>query len=215
MTQRFLLILFLISTLAAKADYRMLSLHEMILEADKIVYGAITEVDSLSFTLNIEGNFTGSEKVLKIQKHQNWTCAWRWASYEVGQRLLLFLTERDGKLHQMGPGNESELPLSGDYAFIQRFAIGALPFDKDLKAETKRYIKPTKHNLCGKDFYGCKIELSKLIDAITTLRVCYEMRLEEDSKSKSYVLICDNQELKHNCQRNEIINWAVKRIEEK
>ncbi len=211
-----LLILFLILTSwTARADYDVYQLYEMILGADKIVSGEIVQTDSLTFTLRVDKDFTGNEKVIKIHKHENWPCAWRWAQYEVGQRLLLFLAEINGELYQMGPGNESELPLLDNHVFVHSISFNKLPYKLDSIGKTKKIIFPERHNLYGKDFYGCRIEMEKLAYAITSLRECYSILPTKYGRIETVELVCDNQEINQKARNNEIINWAVEVLRQK
>ena len=117
------LLIFLSITLNVKASLNPTKLEDLILNANKIVYGEISALDSLTYTLKIERNFTGNETELIIQKFKNWPCAERWTDYQIGQRLFVFLTYFDKKLCPFGGANEGELPIQCDSIFINGLAL--------------------------------------------------------------------------------------------
>jgi len=77
------------------ADYSPKELYEMVIKADKIVYGEVISFDSNYYFLKISGSLTNDTGIIKVRRFENWTCAHRWANYEVCQKLLLFLVFRN------------------------------------------------------------------------------------------------------------------------
>ena len=61
-----------------------------------------------------------------VQKFHDWTCAWRWAPYKTGQRVLAFIKKQDGKLELIGAGAESESHVVGDDVYCPFGADPAL-----------------------------------------------------------------------------------------
>lgn len=109
--------------LSSQAEYRPLELYEMIIKAEKIVYGTVVELDHKYFTLKIEGSLTFDSGTLKITRFHEWPCAARWTQYEVGQRLFLFLTTLNGELVSMSGGNEGEHPIVNKAVYVHGLSI--------------------------------------------------------------------------------------------
>lgn len=94
------------------AEYRSPTLCQMILYADKIIYGKIEELDSTYFYVR---SFEKKDSSLvKIRRFINWTCAHRHAPYKKGQISYLFLEKRNTDLYIMSPGGEGEFIVAGD-----------------------------------------------------------------------------------------------------
>jgi len=82
------------SPITASADYVRTSFADLAGTSAAIVVGTIAEVDEDTFLLSVEDVLAGPTKKgekLKVRRFQDWVCAWRWADYEVGQKLLVFL----------------------------------------------------------------------------------------------------------------------------
>jgi len=108
--------LVLASVLLAPAapDYVRLELHELVAGAQRIVCGSITAVQDKTFDLAVERDLAGQgAPTLHLERFFDWTCAARWAHYEVGQRVVLFL---DGG-RAMGAGDEGDWPVVDGAAF--------------------------------------------------------------------------------------------------
>ncbi len=208
-------IVLMICSLSAKADYDSFQLYEMILSADKIVYGEIIGEDSVTFTLRVDKNLTGEEKLLKINKHQNWTCAWRWTQYEVGQNVLLFLKEQNGALSQMGPGNESELPIQENDIFLNTFALSSFPKFQDSLSDTIRHIMPQKHIVYDATYQGFKFQKSKFVEAIVIIRKCYEVKSWHKNRITSVKRVCEESHLDmaHQSQNNPILRLMINELD--
>ena len=89
-----LIIICTIVTVSFKVDYEAIQLWEMALSADKIVYGEITELRENDYTLKIIASPTNDVGTIKIIRFKSWICATRWAKYERGQRIIVFLEKR-------------------------------------------------------------------------------------------------------------------------
>jgi hypothetical protein len=98
------------------AEYRPPTLCQMILYADKIIYGKIEELDSIYFYVRSFEKKDSS--LIKIRRFVNWTCAYRDADYEKGQISYLFLEKRDADLYIMSPGGEGEFIVARDTVSI-------------------------------------------------------------------------------------------------
>ncbi len=116
----------------AEGKFAPLSLSNLCGSADLIVIGTINDVRVETFVVDVEQTVAGSSGSvpLEVRKFANWTCARRWASYEVGQRVLLFLTRgAPGNPHAwriMGAGGEGEMLVEADIVHPRVRASGAL-----------------------------------------------------------------------------------------
>lgn len=113
MKSKLILLFLTLSSITTKADYDPMKLYEMILRADKIVYGEITAIDSMTYTLKIEGNLYDKAETIKVLRFKDWPCAWRWTKYAIGQKLFLLLSKYNGdqkrfknQYFSMSAGNE-------------------------------------------------------------------------------------------------------------
>lgn len=141
----------------ALADFIPMQLFDLVATADIIATGEIVEVRKETFVLKVNEVFAGKpgEKI-EIVKFADWPCAWRWAPYEVGQEVLVFVESRDGKLRFMGAGGECECPIVDDEVYC--------PFP----CELKRWGKIGKHQLP-------KASLEDLSAALTDYRKCFRL----------------------------------------
>ena len=141
-------------------DYDTTELDQLIENAHLIVHGEIIAVDSEFVDVKIHEivKATFAEQRIRITKFENWTCAWRWSEYTLGQTVLFFLnkSELTGQWHPMGAGNEGEMPIEGGRVFYKSF--GSKPFCEN-----------EKHELRDGDIYGCDFDLQQAIEGIPTL----------------------------------------------
>lgn len=212
-----LTIIFLFLVVAnAKADYRALSLYEMIIRAESIVYGEITALDSTTFTFKIEQNLTGEESELKIQRFHDWPCAHRWTEYEVGQKLFLLLTTYEGKIHTMSAGNEGELPIYNDSVFIKSLSLSLPPPPKpDGKAadfSKNNFFESQKHEIYGKSFFGYKTDLNMFIETVLQIRNCFEVEYNDYNAIDKAIITCDEDDLKKELATNKILGWTYNKL---
>jgi hypothetical protein len=141
-----LLLLTLLPVRQAEADYAPLLTTEMIGLADLIVLGTIQRVDVDVFVLRVERQLYGPKAEpgpLVVRRFRNWTCASRWAPYEVGQRLILFLGSGSGtdqRWRILGAGDEGEMLVEGDSVYYQLWP------DRRQRRHT--------HSVRGGQFYG-------------------------------------------------------------
>lgn len=105
---------------AAEGKFAPLSLSSLCGGADLIIIGSITEVRAETFRVDVVQTITGSldSAPLEVCKFVDWTCARRWAPYEIGQRVLLFLTrgapDKPNAWQIMGAGGEGEMLVEND-----------------------------------------------------------------------------------------------------
>ncbi len=111
---RFVTILFLFFSSICQAKYSPLMLSQLIDDAKLIGNVEIIKIDEKQIIVKFSEFFKGSSKnkILKINKFENWTCATRWAAYKVGQKELIFVKYSENKeLVILGSGNEGEMPI--------------------------------------------------------------------------------------------------------
>ena len=74
-------------------DYDTTELDLLIENAHLIVHGEIIAVDSEFVDVKVHeiAKGTFAEQRIRITKFENWTCAWRWSEYTLGQTVLFFL----------------------------------------------------------------------------------------------------------------------------
>jgi hypothetical protein len=116
-----LLIILLILNNFAKADYGNCSLPELICKSDYGAIGTIVKLDNNYFYLKVEKFILNKIEIdtIPIVKFQDWSCAWRYDKYQIGQRELVFFRKSnyvidDYEYLGYGGGDEFELPIFGD-----------------------------------------------------------------------------------------------------
>tara|TARA_R110002096_G_scaffold135456_2_gene287415 strand:- start:358622 stop:359284 length:663 start_codon:yes stop_codon:yes gene_type:complete len=209
---------------AVKADYTPMKLYKMILGADKIVYGEIIEIDSLTYKLKIEGDLTGEDKIIKVFKFTDWPCAWRWTDYEIGQKQFLFLKKYKGeiekhkiKYYAMSAGNEGELPVLDNFVFINGKSLKSLPANypdsiKQLYAKEGRRLISNNHSIYSSEFFGHKVAVKEFIVTCKTIRRCFQIELGKFHIIEKVTIKCDAEELKKMCCTDQILNWTFKEL---
>jgi hypothetical protein len=202
-------------------------LYEMILGADKIVYGEISEMDSLTYTLRIEGNLTGKEKTIEVLKFQDWPCAWRWKEYKTGQKLFLFLKKYDGQLekyknqyYSMSAGNEGELPISDNFVLINGLSLPYTPayFPDSLKqiyAKERGLLISNNYSIYGSKYFGHKVKLRDFIETTNTIKSCFQIEYGEYDRIEKVTISCDSLELKQKCVTDQVLNWTFQELNKK
>lgn len=115
---------------AVRADYMPMSLLMLVGTAEQIVVGRITVVEQVFVSVRIEDTVVGTVNagdVIRVRRFNDWACAWRWAPYEVDQRVLLFLDHDQGDptaFRILGAGCEGESRVVDDRV-EPNFGIGS------------------------------------------------------------------------------------------
>jgi hypothetical protein len=139
------------------ADYVSRQLFDLVGSADVIASGEIIEVRDNTFVLKTDEVLIGKRREnIEIVRFRDWPCAWRWESYKVGQKVLVFAKERDGELHLPGAGGEAESPIVEGHVYCQ-FPCGLEPIEKHGKREAS------------------KIPYADIREAIIGYRSCYQL----------------------------------------
>ena len=196
-----------------------LSLYEMMLGAEKIVYGEITRLDSETFTFKIERSLIGKESELIIQRFQNWPCAHRWTDYKIGQRLFLFLRTYEGMLYSMSGGNEGELPIENDSVYINGLSLDPPPPPRPdgtlSEYSNTDFIDLQKHEVKGMSYFGHKTDLISFIETVLQIRNCFEIEYGKYKSIQKATILCDENELQKNIESNKILNWVYRKLKNK
>jgi hypothetical protein len=141
------------------AEYRRLQLFELVCCADLVVAGKIVDVSAPEaegseaaklppkFVFEVEQTIAGKVpgKTIEVRCFRDWTCAARWARYEKGQRVVLFLSlPRQGStLHSiLGAGDDGEMPLLEGTVYPYGLGVrGPTPPAEELEAGRARAWK--------------------------------------------------------------------------
>jgi hypothetical protein len=125
----------------AAVRYTRYKLFELIASADVVVAGRISALHrrtefgpgfALSYTpatidVAVEDKIWGEPSdLIRVRCFQNWTCAARWTSYAVGQRVVLFLSRPDQGSQTydiLGAGGEGEMPLIDKTICVRGYSV--------------------------------------------------------------------------------------------
>ena len=213
------IVILLFSGVGLKADYRPLRLYEMILGAEKIVYGEIIQLDSLTFTIKVERNLTGDEPQLVIQRFENWPCAHRWSEYKVGQQLFLFLKNYNGHLNSMSSGNEGELPIQNGSVYINNLSLDIKPPPNPNRQSNhiseQDFINSKKHRVFDSDYFGHKTSVDDFASTVIRIRNCFEIKYGEYNLIEQAIIKCDEKQLEQDIDTDRILNWTFKKLKKK
>ncbi len=200
---------------SAKAKYRPVELYEMIIKAEKIVYGTISELDSTSLTLKIDGSLTNDSGILKVERFEDWTCASRWTQYKVGQRVFMFLSTWKGKLITMSAGNEGELPIVDKSVFIHGFTIPIPPPPPTKGVELSNdflYFNVGHHDVYGDKYYGIECELKEFIRNVSFIRKCFDFEYGLYRTHTNWKIKCESKEIEQMSIQSKIIKWVYEKL---
>lgn len=191
----FISLILLFLSLSVKADYRPLALHEMIIKADKIVYGMILEIDSTHYKFKVEGGITKDTGIIRIQKFQDWLCAWRWTEYQIGQEMLVFLATGNGGSGLMGAGNEGELPIMGNSLYINGSSLNYVNGSQNDYLNENWTFPGKRYKLYGGEYYGTKMNVAQFLKTIKYVRRCFNFEYGVYGKIKNWKLKCNYDEI--------------------
>lgn len=147
------LIIFLIFTIISYGKYSPLKISQLIDQSDIIGNGEIIQIKEKQITVKFQVFVKGKTKnrILNINKFENWTCAMRWTNYKVGQKEMMFLKLIENKkLIILGAGNEGEMPIYNNFLYYKA-PYGCL--DKDANQ-----YKVDGQKLCGFAFKISEVE---------------------------------------------------------
>ena len=140
----YLICFFLIFTSISYAKYDPLLVSQLIDKSTIIGVGEIKSIENRNVLVLLSDVIKGklTNRTLKIEKFENWTCASRWTNYKKGQKIMFFLTmSKEGIYNILGSGNEGELPIAKEKIYYKSLDGGL--------DETS-----TKFVVYGSDLYG-------------------------------------------------------------
>jgi hypothetical protein len=174
MTRTVVPVMFLIAFLGAapaRAYYAPLLTTEMIGQADLIALGSIVSLEPSVFTFRVERTLHGRpEAQILVRRFRDWPCASRWTSYQIGQRLILFLAVvppakgRSEAFAILGAGDEGEMLVEKDRVYYQ--------------PHPDQGRRSRDHAVSGGAFYGAVAPLGDVLDALSTYRQMYKVLLD-------------------------------------
>jgi hypothetical protein len=197
----------LISSTSCLAEYEYPKLYDLILKADKIAYGEIVSVDSVSFSFKPEWSYDGATEIILIKKFTDWSCSQRWTTYQTGQRLFVFLTAGPTFFLPMSPGIEYELPVWRDSVYINERTLIAPPppaLAQKLKDDPayRDAIATQDYQIDGYHYNGYRSEIQKFILTIKNIRGCFYY------KEKLIMNLCDPKIAERMALKDRIFRWA-------
>ncbi len=134
---------------------------ELAANATAVVRGEITEIKGFTLILKVEYCLVGDVGgEVEVKRFKNTKVAKRWGKYEEGQKLLLFLTDEDGKLEIMGVNGEGEKYVMGDEVLLDGRGGGV--------KNRYSYI-----DLPGGRIYAEKVALDEFEEAVIGLKKCF------------------------------------------
>lgn len=199
-------LVFLALSQSCKADYMPLAIYEMIIKADKIVTGTIIEMDSTTFTIQIEKSLTGDSGTITIQKFINYPCAFRWTNYEIGQKSLFFIEKRFGHYSVMSGGNEGELPIFGNKIYIRGLSV---PFSRRFSNDTKsNSFIGGDFTVYGKRFVGIEYDPTDLYKDIVIIRSCFDFEYSRFKQVENWSILCKDQVASFENSTSKFVCWV-------
>lgn len=108
-----LALLLLLVSLPAQADYEPTLVSSLVSDATLIIEARIIAVGTHTVTLKPIQVFKGkASATIVVDKFKDWTCAFRFASYEVNQQAFYFLKKnKSTHFYSLGAAAEGEIPL--------------------------------------------------------------------------------------------------------
>lgn len=222
MKQTLIIIGLILSTKVLLADYTPKELYEMIIKADKIVYGEIIDLDSTNFTLRIDGSLTGDKGTLRVKRFENWPCAHRWTSYDIGQELFIFLTFQNGQLYSMSGGNEGELPIQEDSVYVSGFSLRISPppprpgnkHDSTLYSNyfDKEVFLVKHHSLNGSVYWGQPFSKNDFINSVKKVRECFDFDYGEYNSVNDAKIFCPDSIITDKIENDKIFRWTSQEL---
>jgi hypothetical protein len=82
--------------------------------AEIIIEGEIVQLGDSTVVIDIKNCLKGSDLKanITIRKYKDWTCAYRWSKYEIGQKAIFGIQKnKNNEYSIVGFGNEGEFPI--------------------------------------------------------------------------------------------------------
>ena len=173
-------------TAAFPQQYNPVKLFDLATGADLVTYGVISKVEDKYFYL--EGfNEARKKKNLKIQKFIGRSGSYRWAQYEAGQKVFVFLKKVNNEYSIMSPGAEGEIPVLNDSLVVDMLCfmpktIQALA----IKGLTPEYRKSQTFDVGKKKVFGLRFSPQYLYESVMAFRDCYQVILKRPNTLPSF-----------------------------
>ena len=180
------LLFILFSKVALAQTYNPVKLFDMASCADIATYGTISKVDEKHYYLEYLNH--GKINTLKIQRYIGRSGSFRYAKYEVGQRLFVFLKRVNGEYELYSHGIESEIPIIHDSliidmnCFIPKTILTLAP-----KGLTEDYKKARTFTVGIKEVFGLRFTPQYLYESIQAFNNCYQVILKRPNTFPSFV----------------------------
>ena len=179
-------LLFLLFSKAAVAQiYDPVKLFDMASCAEITTYGTISKLDDKFYYLECFNH--GKLTTLKIQKYKAHPGSFRYAKYEVGQKLFVFLKRVNGEYQLYSQGIESEIPIIHDSlvvdmnCFIPKTLISLSP-----KGLTAEYRLTQTFAVGTKQVFGLRFQPRYLYESIQAFNNCYQVILKRPNTYPSF-----------------------------
>lgn len=208
------LALFTLKSTALKADYSPTILTHMMLGSDFAGYGEVTSLEGEFFTFKVVGKTIGetAPKTLKVKKYKNWTCAFRWTEYAVGQQVFLFLRKNEaGEWIIMSGGGEGEMPIQDGNVYVPSFYSYAMPFVNAVSVTKKDegLYRSKKWELYGKQYLGLEVEIQTFVEAVSGLRAAFQIEKKGIYYYGDITQTASNQSLKAYKAHSPLCKWLA------
>jgi hypothetical protein len=135
------ILLLLSFTTNSSLKKRILPYGIVISKADLIVDGKISKVSSNEYELEIDDFVKGqSSTSIKVKIWKEWTCDSRIEKAQIGQRLILFLTQSENGKYEIINGSTGELIVGKDDS-VKTFMKSEFPNAALTKNGIKQFLK--------------------------------------------------------------------------
>jgi hypothetical protein len=180
------LLFILLSKATLAQSYEPVKLFDMGSCAELITYGTISKLDDKYYYLDCIIS-KGKISTLKIQRYIGRSGSFRYAKYETGQKLFVFLKRVNGEYQLYSPGIESEIPIIRDSlivdmnCFLPKTVAGIAP-----KGLTQEYKKMQTFTVGNKAVFGLRFSPRYLYESITSFNSCYQVILKRPNTFPSF-----------------------------
>lgn len=127
--------------------YNPTYLPSLLEKSEIIVHARLISVEKESFKVVVLKNLYSLNNknfdTLEIKKFNDWTCAYRYSEYKIGQEAIYFLKiDKDKQYQTLGAGNEGELIVKSNQVFISDYNQKIVEsMDYHFLIPDKKYIK--------------------------------------------------------------------------
>lgn len=172
---------------ADAAEYKAMKLFDMAISADRIAYGTIVKVEEMYFYLAEQNNRGNKIKIAKYIGLAG-SGSYRFAKYEEGQKVLVFLRRKASAFELISTGAEGEVPVIRDSLVIDMQCFSPATV---LNMSPRRKLTDTFRNSCThlvgvKKVFGLKFSVSYFYTALQNFRNCYQIILKKEGAYASY-----------------------------